>query len=275
MGKNCNSPPPVPSTMNFHVISLMPELVQQSLAFGVVGAAFKKKLCHLHLHNPRDFTGDSHRTVDDRPFGGGDGLLMMAEPLHLCLNSIDERGKVIYLSPRGTLFRDSMAKSLSRENQITLICGRYGGVDRRFIMKNRIDEVSIGDYILSGGELAASVLIDAIVRHVPGTLGHSCSATEDSFKDGLLEAPGFTRPRKWRNAWVPGILLSGDHKKIEEYRQMTALVTSLLKRPELLTGRKVSWSQVYAYFQNCEDQDLGFCDETREEILARISHKFS
>ena len=259
--------------MNFHVISLMPELVQQSLDFGVVGAAFKKNLCHLNLYNPRAFTRDFHQTVDDRPFGGGDGLLMMAEPLQLCLESVVERGEVIYLSPQGTLFKDSMARSLSQEDQITLICGRYGGVDRRFIMKNKIKEVSIGDYVLSGGDLAAAVLIDAIVRHIPGTLGHSCSAMEDSFRDGFLESPCFTRPQKWRGESVPGILLSGDHKRIGEYREMTALVTSLLKRPELLEGRNIPWSQVYTYFQNCEDQDLVFCNETREEVLIKIKEK--
>ncbi len=259
--------------MRFHIISLMPELIGQFLDFGVVGAAFKKNLCQLNFYNPRDFAGDIHQSVDDRPFGGGDGMMMMAEPLQLCLESVGETGRLIYLSPQGVLFKDSMARSLSRENQVTLVCGRYGGVDRRFIMKNRIEEVSIGDYVLSGGELAASVLIDSVVRHIPGVLGHVCSASEDSFKEGLLEAPGFTRPGEWRGQKVPEILLSGDHKKIEEYRQMTALVTSLLKRPELLEKKQISWNRVYTYFQNCGDQDLVFCNETREGILTKIREK--
>ena len=261
--------------MKFHVISLMPELIQQSLNFGVVGAAFKKRLCDLEFHNPRNFTGDFHKTVDDRPFGGGDGLLMMAEPLQLCLENIKERGRAIYLSPQGALFNDSMAKSLSLEDPVTLICGRYGGVDRRFIIKNKMKEISIGDYVLSGGELAAAVLIDAVVRHIPGTLGHICSSIDDSFRDGFLEAPGFTRPQNWRNLKVPDILLSGDHKKIEEYRQMTAFVISLLKRPELLEGKNIPWNQVYHYFQNCGEEDLVFCDQTREEILNGIKREMN
>ena len=261
--------------MKFHIISLMPDLIQQSLNFGVVGTAFKKRICQLHLYNPRDFTGDIHQTVDDRPFGGGDGMLMMAEPLQLCLESIGQTGELIYLSPQGTLFKDSMARSLSSREQLTLICGRYGGVDRRFIMKNRIREISIGDYILSGGELAAVVFIDSIVRHIPEVLGHIRSSDEDSFKDGFLEAPGFTRPREWRGKPVPEILLSGNHGKIKEYQKMTALVTSLLKRPELLKNRKIPWDDVYTYFQNCGDQNMVFCNETREEILIKIKERMN
>lgn len=256
--------------MNFHIISLMPDLIQRSLDFGVVGAAFNKNLFQLNFYNPRNFTGDVHQTVDGRPFGGGDGMLMMPEPLQLCLENIGKTGDLIYLSPQGVLFKDSMARSLSRKDEVTLICGRYGGVDRRFIMKNKIREVSIGDYILSGGELAATVLIDSVVRHIPGVLGHVCSSEEDSFKDGFLEAPGFTRPRSWRGSPVPEILLSGDHGKIEEYRQMTTFVTTLLKRPKLLENRKIPWMDVYNYFENCGDQDMVFCKETREEILIKI-----
>ena len=217
--------------MNFHVISLMPDLVQQALDFGVVGGAFKRKLCQLNLYNPRDFSQDTHQTVDDRPFGGGDGMLMMPEPLQLCLENVGTTEELIYLSPQGSLFKDSMARSLSLKKEITLICGRYGGIDRRFIMENGIREISIGDYILSGGELAAAVVIDSIVRHIPGVLGHICSSEEDSFKDGFLESPGFTRPRNWRGKPVPEILLSGDHGKIEEYRKMTALGDNPVKTP--------------------------------------------
>ena len=262
--------------MDFHVISIMPDLVQQALDFGVVGSAFKKGLCYLNLHNPRDFATDSHRTVDDRPFGGGDGQLMMAEPLQLCLKSIQkESARVICLSPQGTLFEDSLAKELSGESQLILICGRYGGIDRRFILENRIEELSIGNYILSGGELAAVVVIDSIVRHVPGVLGHSCSAIDDSFKDGFLEAPGFTRPQNWRGLKVPELLLSGDHKKIMEYRQMTSFLTTFLKRPELIekkrqNGEKIPWNRVYTYFENCSEENLIFFHQRKEEILKKI-----
>ena len=234
--------------MNFHFITLMPELIQQGLDFGVVGSAFKKQICSAEFINPRTFATDNHQTVDDRPFGGGDGMLMMAEPLQKSIDSLSEPGEIYYLSPQGEVFNDSLCKELSSQKKLTFICGRYGGVDQRFLTKNKIKEISIGDYVLSGGELAALVITDAVVRQIPGVLGHGASAYEDSFKDNLLEAPYFTRPQSWQEMEVPATLLSGDHKKIADYKMNLSILTTLQKRPDLLRGRQVDWFSIVSFF---------------------------
>lgn len=259
--------------MKFNIISVMPNLIEDGLKHGVIGSAFKKDVCALNLVNPRDFTQDVHQSVDDRPFGGGDGMLMMAEPLDQALQSCGSTGKTFYLSPQGEKFDDKMARSLSQEEELTFVCGRYGGVDQRFLNKNNIKEVSIGDYVLSGGELGALVMVDAIVRHLPGVLGHSASANEDSFAHDLLEAPYFTRPQSWQGREVPALLLSGDHKKIFEFKKQMSLVTTLMKRPDLLEGKSYDWQSCYHYFENFEPSELTFLPWSRKSILELIKER--
>ncbi len=224
----------------FHVITIMPEMITEVLSKGLVGQAFKTGRAHIHILNPRDFTEDRHRTVDDRPFGGGDGMVFLAEPLEkalLSLNLVGNQGRVVYLSPQGKKWNDSKAREWAQNaGSITLICGRYGGIDQRFIEKYVDEEISIGDYILSGGELGALVLIDSMVRFLPDVLGNPESKDSESFAHPhqLLECPLFTRPRVFSEWPVPQIFMSGHHKNIEQYRQDVSWVRTFLLRPDLL-----------------------------------------
>jgi len=259
--------------LNFQVITVMPELVQATLNFGVVGRAFEKGICQLDLINPRTFTNDNHQTIDDRPFGGGDGMLMLPEPLQASLDSLVHEGPIVYLSPQGQLFNDSLARQWSVEKSLTLLCGRYGGVDHRFLLKNKIQEVSIGDYVLSGGELAAAVVIDAVTRMIPGVLGHTDSADEDSFAKGLLEAPHFTRPREWQGMGVPPLLLCGDHKRVQEFKDWGSLVFTLIKRPELLKNKDWNRAGALAYFGKLAEENLTFLGLERTKVLKLLDEK--
>lgn len=261
--------------MKFHFISVMPGLIEEGLKFGVIGSAFKKGICNYQITNPRDFTKDLHQTVDDRPFGGGDGMLMMAEPLDQALQSLETSGPVYYLSPQGKVFDDSMARELAGENELTFICGRYGGVDQRFLNKNQIKEVSIGDFVLSGGELASLVMVDAIVRHKPGVLGHSASANEDSFAKGLLELPYFTRPQEWQDKRIPAILLSGDHKKINAFKEHMSLVTTLLKRPDLLQEGDWDFKGTLEYLQEMSDEDCEAMGWGKKAAIEKLEEKLN
>ncbi len=257
--------------MKLNVVTLMPEMVEQALSYGVVGAAFKNGACFLEVTNPRQFTSDTHQTVDDRPFGGGDGMLMLAEPLQKTLNHLMPQGPVFYLSPQGKKFDDPLAQQLSQLPEVTFICGRYGGIDNRFLVKNQIQELSLGDFVLSGGEPAAIAMIDSVVRKIPGVLGHAASASEDSFKNGLLELPYFTRPQEWEGLGVPAILLAGNHKKIHEYKTYMSLVTTLVKRPELLRRVKAPWSDLLSYLETMPPEDwngLGF-DKDKVILLVK------
>ncbi len=259
--------------MRFNVISLMPEMVETALQFGVVGGAFKKGLCELSLINPRDFAEDNHKTVDDRPFGGGDGMLMMAEPLQKSLDSLTPSGPTYFLSPQGRRFDDSMAREWSQDDEITLICGRYGGVDQRFLSHNKITEVSIGDFVLSGGELAAAVIIDSVTRQIPGVLGHAASAVDDSFKGGLLEIPHFTRPQLWNDLGVPPLLLCGDHRKIHEFKQNMGVLVTLQKRPDLLTARSQDWAALIQYVSKLSEDNLVPLGLQKGEILLQLKER--
>lgn len=258
--------------MKFNVVSLMPEMVEQSLEFGVVGSAFKKGICLLETINPRQFTSDNHQTVDDRPFGGGDGMLMMAEPLQKTLNNLQPSGPVYFLSPQGKVFDDKMSLDWSKLDEITLICGRYGGVDERFLQKNQIEEVSLGDFVMSGGEPAAIAMIDSTVRKIPGVLGHVSSASEDSFANGALEVPHFTRPQEWEGMSVPPILLSGDHKKIQEYKMHMGWVITLSKRPELLQKIRPPWDQTLAYVEGLSAENMIPLGLDKEKVLQALAH---
>jgi len=229
--------------MRIDVISLFPEMFDSIIDFGITRRAFDNGLLELHLWNPRDYTDDKHRTVDDRPYGGGPGMVMMAEPLSKTIKDIraqQPEAKLAYLSPQGKQLDHETVIELSRRSRLILLAGRYEGIDERFIDAEVDEEYSIGDYVISGGELAAMVMIDAITRQLPGALGDQDSAAEDSFVDGLLDTPHYTRPEDWHGKKVPDVLLSGDHAAIRRWRLKQALGRTWLRRPELLEGRKLT-----------------------------------
>lgn len=260
--------------MKFNVISIMPDLIESMLKDGVVGSAFQKGICSLNTINPRSFTSDVHQTIDDRPFGGGDGMVMMAEPLQKSLDSLRpiNESTIYYLSPQGKVLTDEMATELSEKNEITFVCGRYAGVDQRFLNKNNIQEISIGDYVISGGELAALVVMDAVIRKIPGVLGHAKSASEDSFAmNGILEAPSFTRPREVFGMEVPETLLSGDHKKIDHYKELLAILVTLQKRPELLLAKNVEWKKIKDFLEKISDKECQSLGLLKDELLDKVS----
>jgi len=230
------------------VISLFPEMFRAITDYGVIGRAVKNGLLEISCWNPRDFTSNQHRNVDDRPYGGGPGMLMMAQPLRAAIHAAKEKARlaveVIYLSPQGRKLDQKSVIELASYQKIILVCGRYEGIDER-VIKTEINQVwSIGDYVLSGGELPAMTLIDSISRFIPGVLGHQASAKEDSFIDGLLDCPHYTRPKILDGMEVPEILLSGNHAKIRCWRLKQALGSTWLIRPELLTNLTLTNEQM-------------------------------
>ena len=235
--------------MRFDILTLFPELFSSFLKESILGRAIKKGLVDIRLTNIRSFARGPHKVVDDRPYGGGNGMVMKPGPVCRALKSIErtsERSIIILLTPQGKRFEQTISWKLSRLDQLIIICGRYEGVDER-IRSGYIDmELSIGDYILSGGELGAMVVIDAVSRLVPGVLGGEKSNLEDSFEDGLLEYPHYTRPRIFKGKEVPSVLLSGDHEKIRSWRRTESLKRTLEKRPDLLKGARL----------NKEDKDI-------------------
>lgn len=210
----------------------------KSLEFSIPGRAIKRGIITLDMYNPRDYTSNKHNTVDDRPYGGGPGMVMMAEPLSQAIHAANakRKGKVIYLSPQGKQLKQDNLMLLASEKDLTLICGRYEGIDERIITKEVDEEWSIGDYVLSGGELAAMVMIDAITRLLPGVLGDEDSITEDSFYHGLLDHPHYTRPLEFNREKVPEVLLSGHHDDIRRWRLQQALGRTWQRRPDLLAA---------------------------------------
>ena len=230
--------------MRFDVITLFPDLVQAVALSGVVGRAADANLINLHCWNPRDYTTDKHRTVDDRPYGGGPGMVMKPDCLLLAIDDIKAKNKdlgistkVIYLSPQGKTLDQSAAKTMSEKEGLILLCGRYEGVDERVLALAVDEEWSIGDYVLSGGELGAMVMIDAITRLLPNVLGHKDSAEQDSFSAGLLDCPHYTRPEVFAGKEVPSVLKSGDHQRIARWRRQQALGRTAQRRPELLENK--------------------------------------
>ena len=231
--------------MQFGIISIFPEMFQALTDQGVCGRAVSKGLVSVECWNPRDFTIDKYQTVDDRPYGGGPGMVMKTEPLKLAIEAAKAKlgsdSKVIYLSPQGQTLTQAGAENLATEGQnLIFLAGRYEGVDERLIQTMVDEEWSIGDYVLSGGELAAMVMVDSIIRLVPGVLGHDMSAVEDSFVDGLLDCPHYTRPEVYEGMSVPDVLLSGDHAKIKNWRLKQALGRTWQRRPDLLAERQLS-----------------------------------
>lgn len=223
--------------MHFDVISLMPEMLAPFASMGVIGKAVEKGIISIKCWNPRSFSHDARQTVDDRPYGGGPGMVLKVEPLLKCIEQVQstrpQRAKVIYLSPQGIVFKQEHAAKLATSENLVLLAGRYEGIDQRLIEMAVDEEYSIGDYVLSGGELPAMVMIDAIARHVPNVLGHAQSLQQDSFVSGLLDCPHYTRPVVYEGKAVPQVLLSGDHGKIAKWRQQQALLQTRLKRPDL------------------------------------------
>ena len=228
--------------IRFDVVTLFPEMFTAVAGSGITSRALEAGLWSLTTWNPRDFTTDRYRTVDDRPYGGGPGMVMMAEPIERTLDAVKTAGggRVLYLSPQGRRLDHRGVMELSGERAVTLLCGRYEGVDERLLARRVDEEVSIGDFVLSGGEIAAMALMDAVVRQLPGAVGDCASVMEESFADGLLDCPQYTRPEKYRDEPVPEVLLSGHHEHIRRWRLKQALGRTWLRRPDLLAVRQLS-----------------------------------
>jgi len=246
--------------MRIDVVTLFPAMFEAVAGHGITSRAIEKGILELAMVNPRDFTRDAHRTVDDRPYGGGPGMVMMVEPLRQAIRAAraasGEAVRVIYLSPQGRPLDQQALLSLSAQQRVVLVCGRYEGVDERLIQAEVDEEWSIGDYVLSGGELAAMVMIDGVTRLLPGALGHEDSASEDSFMHGLLDYPHYTRPERIDGMDVPSVLLSGDHEKIRRWRLKQSLGRTWLRRPELLTELNLSKEQQGLLEEFIHEQDV-------------------
>jgi len=224
--------------MRIDILTIFPGMFRGPFEESIVKRAVEKGLVQIFLHDIRDYASDKHRTVDDYPFGGGQGMLMKPEPLFAAVEDVQgqapERGPVVLLTPQGRLFDQEVAVELARQERLILICGHYEGVDARVHEHLATDEVSIGDYVLSGGELAAMLVVDAVVRQIPGALGSPLSTADDSFAQGLLEYPQYTRPADFRGMKVPEVLLSGNHGEIARWRHQQSLLRTAQRRPDLL-----------------------------------------
>lgn len=238
--------------LQIDVVTLFPQMFAAISECGISGRAFTRQCALLHLWNPRDFTSDNHRTVDDRPYGGGPGMVMLAEPLDASLDAAAVRQResgvakphVVYLSPQGRTLDHALVMELAARPGLIFLAGRYEGVDQRLLDK-RVDEyISIGDYVLSGGELAAMVVIDAVVRQLPGVLGDADSAAQDSFVNGLLDFPHYTRPEVYRGIPVPPVLMGGNHARIQRWRLQQSLLATQRSRPDLLAKRGMSAAEI-------------------------------
>ncbi|MCB1734270.1 MAG: tRNA (guanosine(37)-N1)-methyltransferase TrmD [Gammaproteobacteria bacterium] len=248
--------------MRFDVVSLFPEMIRAACEPGITGRALSRGLVALSTWNPRDYTHDVHRTVDDRPYGGGPGMLMLAGPLEAAIRDAkavaDPETKVAYLSPQGRRLDQDAVRELATRPGMILVCGRYEGIDERVIETLVDEEWSLGDYVLSGGELGALVIIDAITRMLPGSLGAADSAEQDSFMDGLLDCPHYTRPEVYEGHAVPEVLRGGNHEAIRRWRLQQALGRTWLRRPELLAARELS------------DEERGLLEGFQREYAATI-----
>ena len=233
--------------MKIALITLFPEMFAAVTDYGISSRAVKEGLLQIASYNPRDFTEDRHQTVDARPYGGGPGMVMMIEPLRRAISAArewtDENPLVVYLSPQGKVLNQVAVNGFAPQQSLILIAGRYEGIDERLIQMEVDEEWSIGDYVLSGGELPAMVLIDALIRQIPGALGHQDSADQDSFANGLLDCPHYTRPEQQDGQQVPEVLLSGDHEKIRRWRLQQSLVRTQQRRPDILDRLELNKEQ--------------------------------
>ena len=250
--------------MEFDVVTLFPEMFEALTAHGITRRAFEQQQVALHLWNPRDFTSDKHRTVDDRPYGGGPGMVMLAAPLEAAINAAKARQqqaglptpRTVYLSPQGTPLKHGKVKQLAQQAGLVLLCGRYEAVDQRLIDRCVDEEISLGDFVLSGGELPAMALMDAVIRLLPGVLNDDTSALEDSFVDGLLDCPHYTRPERYEGVEVPAVLLGGHHAAIATWRRAQSLAATLSKRPDLIQQARAQ----------------GLISKTDEAVLSKLEN---
>lgn len=230
--------------MHYHVLTLFPDMIRQGLGTSIIGRAMDQGIIELTATNIRDFSNNKHSKVDDYPYGGGAGMVMQAQPVYDAyqhvVSSIGYRPRVIYLTPQGKVFHQDMVEEFAKEKDLVFLCGHYEGIDERVLEEVVTDYVSIGDYVLTGGELPAMVMIDAISRFVPGVLSNEESAQFESLQDNLLEYPQYSRPAEWMGKQVPQVLLSGHHANIETWRREQSILRTLLRRPELLTDARLS-----------------------------------
>lgn len=224
--------------MDFYIMTLFPDMVTEGLNTSIIGRAASKDLLHIEAVNIRDYAFNKHNSVDDYPYGGGAGMLMQAEPVYQCYKALEERiqkkPRVVYLSPQGRTFCQSMAEEFAKEEELVLLCGHYEGIDERVLEEIVTDYVSVGDYVLTGGELPAMIMVDAIARLVPGVLHNDVSAEFESFQDNLLEYPQYSRPEVWHEKRVPEVLLSGHHANVERWRREQSVIRTAKNRPDLL-----------------------------------------
>ena len=237
--------------MNFHVLTLFPDMIEAGLHTSVTGRALKNGYIHLSAVNIRDYSKDKHKHVDDYPYGGGAGMVMQPEPIYLAYEDVtqnmEKKPRVVYVTPQGSVFNQSMAEEFSKEEDLNFLCGHYEGVDERILEEIVTDYVSIGDYVLTGGELPAMVLVDAISRMVPGVLKNQESGETESLEGNLLEYPQYSRPEVWQEKAVPPILLSGNHQKVDEWRREQSILRTKERRPDLFERAELSEKERKVY----------------------------
>lgn len=243
--------------MNFHVLTLFPEMILSGMQTSIIGRALDRGLITLEAVNIRDYAANKHQKVDDYPYGGGAGMVMQAEPVYGACRAVEERigykPRVVYLTPQGTVFHQKMAKELAKEKDLVFLCGHYEGIDERVLEEVVTDYISIGDYVLTGGELPAMVVMDAVSRMVPGVLSNEESGQSESFEGNLLEYPQYSRPEIWHDKQVPPVLLSGHHANVEKWRREQSILRTLAYRPDLLEKAKLT------------DKERAFLEEYQRE----------
>lgn len=246
--------------MQFYIMTLFPEMVMQGLSTSIIGRAVNKGLLSIEAVNIRDYAFNKHNSVDDYPYGGGAGMLMQAEPVYQCYRALEEKmnkkPRVVYLSPQGKTFNQTMAEEFAQEEELVFLCGHYEGIDERVLEEIVTDYVSIGDYVLTGGELPAMIMVDAISRLVPGVLHNDVSAEFESFQDNLLEYPQYSRPEMWHDKKVPEVLMSGHHANIEKWRREQSVIRTARNRPDLLEKAELTEKEreiTEKILANCDD----------------------
>ena len=246
--------------MQFYIMTLFPEMVMQGLSTSIIGRAVNKGLLSIEAVNIRDYAFNKHNSVDDYPYGGGAGMLMQAEPVYQCYRALEEKTnkkpRVVYLSPQGKTFNQTMAEEFAQEEELVFLCGHYEGIDERVLEEIVTDYVSIGDYVLTGGELPAMIMVDAISRLVPGVLHNDVSAEFESFQDNLLEYPQYSRPEMWHDKKVPEVLMSGHHANIEKWRREQSVIRTARNRPDLLEKAELTEKE-----REIAEKILANCDE--------------
>lgn len=246
--------------MQFYIMTLFPEMVMQGLSTSIIGRAVNKGFLSIEAVNIRDYAFNKHNSVDDYPYGGGAGMLMQAEPVYQCYRALEEKmnkkPRVVYLSPQGKTFNQTMAEEFAQEEELVFLCGHYEGIDERVLEEIVTDYVSIGDYVLTGGELPAMIMVDAISRLVPGVLHNDVSAEFESFQDNLLEYPQYSRPEMWHDKKVPEVLMSGHHANIEKWRREQSVIRTARNRPDLLEKAELTEKEreiAEKILANCDD----------------------